>query len=142
MRNEIIQKEKDRQDKILKGEWKTKCGSCKKRKPMSDFNDVDFGYGVYHKSYWCKICDAQMDKDRRKANKKWMENQDRILAERKAKGIPRLKGWNHVGKVIRYDYRNGLNGKMTVICEGFVQTEAWKKKELKKLAYPFGWPKN
>ncbi len=90
------------------GEWKTKCGRCKKMLIVSEFNDVDYGYGVYHKSTWCKACDKWMDKKRWESNKKWLELN---------------KTYGNKPKMIE-----------------FVQTEEYKKEELKKLAYPFGWP--
>ena len=112
------------------GEWETKCFRCKKKLPLSEFNDVDYGYGVYHKSTWCKACDSWMDEERWKQNKKIL-----ALWEKLYSGKPKMKGWNEVGEVwtLRPD------GSLVLKCKGFVQTEEYKRKEMKKLAYPFGW---
>ncbi len=86
------------------GAWDTKCGRCKKMLPITDFNDTDFGYGVYRKATWCKACESRMDEERWEDNKKWLAFQKKV---------------------------HGIKPNL--------QTEEYRKEELKKLAYPFGW---
>ncbi len=116
----------------MMGVWNTKCSGCKKMLPITDYEDTDFGYGVYHKSTSCKTCASRNSKQLREHNKKWTENQKKVHS-----GKPKMKGWNEVGAVSTLM----PNGSLVIKCEGFVQTEGYKKKELKKLAYPFGWPR-
>ena len=114
----------------MMGEWNTKCSGCKKMLPISEFNDIDFGYGVYHKANSCKTCVIRNGKLLWEQNKKWLELQEKTWGDK-----PKMKGWNEVGEV----WILMPNGSLVVECEGFVQTEEYKKEEMKKLAYPFGW---
>jgi len=88
----------------MMGEWNIKCSGCKKMLPITDYKDVDCGYGVYRKSSCCKACNSLMDKKRWEYNKKWLAFQKKV---------------------------HGIKPNL--------QTEEYRKEEMKKLAYPFGW---
>ena len=55
-------------------------------KTEARFNDVDYGWGNFKKSNWCKVCDSWMDKERRKYNKKWTKIQEKRKADFVANG--------------------------------------------------------
>ena len=87
------------------------CRSCKKKKKISNFNDIDFGWGHSKKSSWCKVCDAKMDKERKKQNNKWLRVQKKIRKEFVASG-------GVIGPIIVGRSAKLIGDKLFVINEG------------------------
>ena len=54
---------------------KKKCTRCSKLKTLSRFNEIDYGWGKFKKSSWCKVCDSWMNRKRVSCNKKWIKLQ-------------------------------------------------------------------
>jgi len=66
---------------VYRKKRKVICNRCKKLKTEGYFNDVDFGWNVFRKSSWCKVCDSWMDKQRDRDNRKWTKNQNILIRE-------------------------------------------------------------
>jgi len=103
------------------------CNRCKKKKTEGYFNDIDFGWGNFKKSNWCKVCDTWMDKERNKANNKqrrfWAKERKEFV--KNGGVIPRPV----IGRSMMIDFTKNPKGEDIELCKGwYADDEGWRKR--------------
>ena len=81
------------------------------------FNDVDFGWGNFRKSNWCKVCDRKMDKEREKAN-----NAQRELWHKRMIESGQISKIPLIGHTVMIDFTKNPNGEEREISPGILRT--------------------
>ena len=102
---------------------KIKCQRCKKMKTLARFNEVDYGWGNFKKSSWCKVCDSWMNRERNKDNKKWLKFQEKLRKEFVKNGGIIERPIIGRSAILLPD------GTLKIICNGwYADDEGWRKR--------------